>query len=500
MVGTDRHSTTTTGRRTPALFAALALAAALAFAALLGAAQPQQALADEGASGIAFEATVTPIDEASADIGALEEQAAPYMICNSAMYNKVFHMSSKTEELLFNIRNDKSYSIRYTVEIYEPDGTYIGNSTGSYYGTSSLGTKLTINFRPNQLVEGRNKVRYFCEYYSGGSWVKDTPGTFYIYVTDKWKRVAGANRFETALKVSQTAFGKGKASWAIIATGRDFPDALAASSLAGARKAPVILVDGKASSLDSATKNELNRLGVKNVYVMGTSKSVSNGIATSLKKMGISVKRFAGANRVETSVMAAKEVKKVAGSKATTVIITTATDFPDTLSISPWAYAKKAPIILAAGKAGLSTSGKAAIKAGKYKKAVVVSTNGAVADVVDDQLRSAGVTNVKWIEGTSAYNTNGKVVAWEFSNGLTAKYPVVATAKGFADALGGSALAGSKKSVIVLADSASAPGVSILKANKAKRVQGYVLGGESTISAKLMSQIASATGGKVAKV
>ena len=55
-------------------------------------------------------------------------------------------------------------------------------------------------------------------------------------------RVAGANRFATAALLANAAFPTG-APTAVIATGANFPDALAADYLAGQDKAPILLVN-----------------------------------------------------------------------------------------------------------------------------------------------------------------------------------------------------------------------------------------------------------------
>ena len=103
---------------------------------------------------------------------------------------------------------------------------------------------------------------------------------------------------------------------------------------------------------------------------------------------------------------------------------------------------------------------------------------------------------ITWLSGGNAYAhaANAQVVRWELKNGLSVQYPVVATGKGFADVLGGSVLAGTRRSVIVLADSDDVPGIAILKEHKAKRVLGFILGGTPAISSKLAAQISTATG------
>lgn len=312
-----------------------------------------------------------------------------------------------------------------------------------------------------------------------------------------WTRLAGANRMVTAQLVSQQAFAKGSCAWAVVANCRDFPDALAASGLAGARGGALILVDGVQSSMNAEAKAELKRLGVKSAYIMGSEKSVSAGIAREIKSMGISWTRLGGKDRVDTSVMALRAGLK-AGSKSDTVIVTTLATYPDTLSISPWSYANAAPVVLTWTDGGLTADAVKAVKEGKYKKAVIVSTNGAVAKRAEGQLKGAGVKTVKWLTGKDAYETNGNAVAWELANGMTAKSPVVATAKGFADALGGSVLAGKAGSVVVLADSASDAGVAQLAAKRSQIERGFFLGGTGSVPESLAKAIEKKTGATAA--
>ena len=57
------------------------------------------------------------------------------------------------------------------------------------------------------------------------------------------ERVSGSNRYLTSTRLAKTQY-PGGATHAIIATGRDFPDALAASPAAALMESPVLLVDG----------------------------------------------------------------------------------------------------------------------------------------------------------------------------------------------------------------------------------------------------------------
>lgn len=124
--------------------------------------------------------------------------------------------------------------------------------------------------------------------------------------TPSIRRDSGADRYATSRLVSQRAFGGGAAvEAAYVATGTDFPDALSAGAVAGGAQVPVVLVNGKAGSVDAATKQLLQSLGVYAVGIAGGTGAVSAGIEADLADepfINGEVYRFAGKNRYETSV------------------------------------------------------------------------------------------------------------------------------------------------------------------------------------------------------
>ncbi len=70
------------------------------------------------------------------------------------------------------------------------------------------------------------------------------------------KRLAGANRFETAAAVAEEAFPATCAAY--LAYGGNFPDALVAAAAAGYNGGPVLLVTH--DTIPAATRQELDRL------------------------------------------------------------------------------------------------------------------------------------------------------------------------------------------------------------------------------------------------
>ena len=112
------------------------------------------------------------------------------------------------------------------------------------------------------------------------------------------ERWAGAERYGTAAAISQAAFAEAEVVY--IATGANFPDALAGAARAGATDAPVLLV--KQDAVPLATIAELERLAPDAIRVLGGEDVISAGVAGTLGGYG-AVERLAGANRYETAAL-----------------------------------------------------------------------------------------------------------------------------------------------------------------------------------------------------
>ena len=115
-------------------------------------------------------------------------------------------------------------------------------------------------------------------------------------------RQGGADRYATSRLLVDDAFTT--AATAFIATGLNFPDALAATAAAAKVGGPVILVNGTASSVDAPTASLLDDLGTTDVYIAGGTGVVSSGIEASLASVGevADVVRLGGADRYATSL------------------------------------------------------------------------------------------------------------------------------------------------------------------------------------------------------
>ncbi len=142
------------------------------------------------------------------------------------------------------------------------------------------------------------------------------------------ERWSGIDRYATSRAVAAAAFPNG-ANTVYIATGENFPDALASSAVAGVNRAPVLLVAGSGSTIDDATREALLTLGPTRIIVAGGEPSVSAAVFSALSGLpGLTVERVAGVDRFATAI----ELSKTAPISGSDVYIASGRKFPDALS------------------------------------------------------------------------------------------------------------------------------------------------------------------------
>lgn len=154
-------------------------------------------------------------------------------------------------------------------------------------------------------------------------------------------RIAGADRYATSRAVIQSSAGfDGDVDALLIATGRNFPDALSAVPAAISQNAAVLLVDGSASRIDSATRSLVSSLDVP-VYIIGGRGAVSSGVASDLADL-VEVVRVAGDDRFDTSV----EVAVQFFGAADYAFLANGFGFADALAAGPAAGVLQSPTYL----------------------------------------------------------------------------------------------------------------------------------------------------------
>lgn len=300
-----------------------------------------------------------------------------------------------------------------------------------------------------------------------------------------WSRLYGGTRFATAKAIAQT--GWTQSDVVILASGANFPDALAASSLAGAKDAPILLTDS--SNLSTEAKEEIQALGVRQVYIVGGNAAVSNDVVAQLEGMGCTVSRLFGDSRTATARAVAAEVLK--GTHPDTCIIASGKGFADALSISPYAYKECAPIYLAEGDATLSQDTLQAIKSAGYTRVVIVGGTGSVSAKTESQIKDLGITGVIRLGGPTRYESSSLIAEWAQQQGMGVTNLAVACGFNFPDALAGSALCGKNNSVLLLVEDSNTSCITgFISQNVSSISQGYVFGGTSAVSNSSLSMLA----------
>jgi uncharacterized repeat protein (TIGR02543 family) len=261
-------------------------------------------------------------------------------------------------------------------------------------------------------------------------------------------RWGGIDRYETAV-IGAYATYPGGTDVAILAVGTNFPDALAASPLAGITDAPILLT--RTETLHPLARQALVRLGVSKVYIMGSPAAVSTAVETEVERIaGIkTVVRLGGLNRYETARLIANEVLRLGGS-ATEIFLTRGDDFPDALSVSSTAAQRHMPVLLTRGPS-LEANAAYFIRTKDVERVYIAGGENVVPEAAADGARAAGASVVVRWAGANRYETSATVIKNARSLwGITAQQFGIATGVKFPDALTGGALMGRLKGVLVL--------------------------------------------------
>ena len=294
------------------------------------------------------------------------------------------------------------------------------------------------------------------------------------------KRLSGSDRYATSISIS-SRFAPG-VPVVYVASGANFPDALAAAPAAAAQGGPLLLTP--AGSLPSTVLAELKRLKPHKIVVVGGKSVVSDKVVQQLKTVQSNVRRDAGSDRYST---AAKIVEQAFPS-AKQAYIATGANFPDALSGSAAAASKGMPVILvpsSGSSSRLPSETKALLQRLGVTKVTILGGTGVVSSRIQSDLGSfLGSSNVSRIGGADRFSTSTAINKAAFGSSTPAEV-FFATGSGFADALSGGALAGKSGSPLYLVSPHCVPAQALkdMKAMGVKKVT--LLGGTGVLSSGL---------------
>jgi type VII secretion-associated serine protease mycosin len=201
------------------------------------------------------------------------------------------------------------------------------------------------------------------------------------YTTGTVTRQAGTDRYATAAQISRSTFAT--ASVVYIATGQNFPDALALGAVAARSRAPILLT--RPDALPQATLDELKRLKPSAIVVAGGPGAVSDSVVSQLRAHASTVTRVSGSDRYETAVRLSTTVFGAGGPK--TVYLATGGNYPDGLSAGPLAGKGGGPLLLVPPNR-LPGSVANELKRLNPTTIVIIGGSGAISDGVREAIRA----------------------------------------------------------------------------------------------------------------
>lgn len=295
-------------------------------------------------------------------------------------------------------------------------------------------------------------------------------------------RAAGDTRYATMAALLPKAPWKAGRT-VVLASGSNYPDALAAASLAGAYDAPIVLTEPNSLSVDAA--DMIEQLSPKVIYVVGGEAAVSKAAvdtAAYYAADGCKVFRIAGDTRLETSLAIAKRVRQKS-TASDTLIVATGFNYADALSVSPFAFAYKSPIFLC-GSNGLSADAISYISGAGFKRAILVGGTAAVPERVKQQLTSAGISSgsITRLAGATRYETSAKIMSYAVNAGMNVSNVYLATGKNFPDALAAGPVAGKLRAPLLLVDPGIEYAHTVLANYRGNVNVATVVGGTSAVS------------------
>ena len=263
--------------------------------------------------------------------------------------------------------------------------------------------------------------------------------------------LAGDSRFETAIEVSKATFKNAGDAKSVILVGQDaVVDGLAAAPLAAKENAPILLAkkDGVTEEVEAEMLRVLGtNLTGKTIYIIGGESQISKEAEAKLAKLGVKVKRLAGASRYETSLKIAEELN----STSKTSFVVGGNGEVDAMSIAAYAAQTKSPIIVT----NKDVVSEETTKVLEGKQIEIIGGTSSVSAEVEAELAKIDMDKkVVRLAGTDRKGTNAKVINRYYGNAkevFVAKDGHGTGVSHLIDALTAAPLAGSKNAPIILA-------------------------------------------------
>ncbi|MDH6181205.1 putative cell wall-binding protein [Microbacteriaceae bacterium SG_E_30_P1] len=291
-------------------------------------------------------------------------------------------------------------------------------------------------------------------------------------------RIAGANRYEVAVNISQEAY-PGTAPVVYIANGENYPDALSAGPAAAYEGGPLLLI--RPDVIPQVVQDEIQRLDPSKIVVVGGTLSVTEGSFNVLSGLTDEMVRIAGANRFEVSRNVAEYA--FGGAEVPLAYVATGEKFPDALSAGGAAGSQDAPVLLVRGSAqDLDADTLALLDDLGTTETRVLGGEASVTPGVFDDLDA--VTTATRLGGADRYEAARTINADAFDS---AERAFIATGLNFPDALAGSAWAAATSSPLYVVPGTCVTAGVLADLEGLGVSQITLLGGEASLSPAVLN-------------
>lgn len=301
-------------------------------------------------------------------------------------------------------------------------------------------------------------------------------------------RVAGSDRLKTAIAASQRLFPVADSAGAVLLSRSDnYPDALAAASLAGLLNAPILITPAN-QALNASVRAEIDRVlsPGKLIIILGGTSAITSSAEASLQPTYLT-ERLSGRNRYHTARLIKERGDIARGFVMTSLIVASGENFADALSASSYAAYSGTPIALI--KKESIPSDAAGMFTSTVDAAYFIGGTAVLSDAVRVQAETMIGNLATRLSGADRYDTSTKVANFFFANPQAVS---VALGTNFPDALAGGVLAGKTPltafgTPMLLTRSTSVPPVlqTYLQSKSGTiddTTSGYIFGGTTAIS------------------
>jgi putative cell wall-binding protein len=287
-------------------------------------------------------------------------------------------------------------------------------------------------------------------------------------------RVAGADRFETAVAASHETDDPGT-TVVYLAVGTNFPDAVAAGPAAAREDAPILLV--RPTSVPASTMQELHRLDPDLVVIAGGPAAVADSVVASVASAlpGAIVERRWGSDRYDT----AAELSLGAFADPTDVVfVASGQGFADALIAAPAAVAAGAPLLLVRSD-GLHATVAAEIQRLAPSSVVIVGGEAAVPMHVQAEIQALA-PSVRRVGGSDRFSLGVAMSADRWPGGADTVY--IARSDLYPDALAAGPMTRDANGPLLLVDVDRIPLVVKDELARLDPTRIVVLGGPAAVS------------------